>query len=91
MLVKESQNRMPCLDPFRSPNDQNHYRVIVLENGLQVLLIQSPSNGQCGPSESDASTVCMSVGVGSYSDPHHLPGLAHYLEHMLFMGEFLST
>nr|CCA14855.1 nardilysinlike protein putative [Albugo laibachii Nc14] len=77
---------MPCLDPFRSPNDQNHYRVIVLENGLQVLLIQSPSNGQCGPSESDASTVCMSVGVGSYSDPHHLPGLAHYLEHMLFMG-----
>ncbi|KAJ0009086.1 hypothetical protein NQD34_016501 [Periophthalmus magnuspinnatus] len=26
------------------------------------------------------------VGVGSFSDPHDLPGLAHFLEHMVFMG-----
>jgi predicted Zn-dependent peptidase len=28
----------------------------------------------------------MTVGVGSLSDPDSLPGLSHYLEHMLFMG-----
>eukprot|EP00920_Eleutheroschizon_duboscqi_P034499 GHVT01082748.1.p1 GENE.GHVT01082748.1~~GHVT01082748.1.p1 ORF type:complete len:919 (+),score=103.84 GHVT01082748.1:336-2759(+) len=28
----------------------------------------------------------MDVNVGSIHDPKHLPGLAHYLEHMLFLG-----
>ncbi|GMI28984.1 hypothetical protein TeGR_g1917 [Tetraparma gracilis] len=32
------------------------------------------------------AAVSLLVGVGSYSDPAHLPGLAHFLEHMLFMG-----
>ena len=31
-----------------------------------------------------AASLC--VGVGSYSDPDDLPGLAHFLEHMVFMG-----
>ncbi|KUF98905.1 MMS19 nucleotide excision repair protein [Phytophthora nicotianae] len=29
---------------------------------------------------------CLTVGVGSFAEPESLPGLAHYLEHMLFMG-----
>ncbi|KAI9906073.1 hypothetical protein PsorP6_013696 [Peronosclerospora sorghi] len=29
---------------------------------------------------------CLTVGVGSFAEPEVLPGLAHYLEHMLFMG-----
>jgi len=33
---------------------------------------------------------CLTVGVGSFADPEHLPGLAHYLEHMLFMGAWLA-
>ncbi|GAB9462814.1 hypothetical protein Gpo141_00000297 [Globisporangium polare] len=32
------------------------------------------------------AAACMTVGVGSMSDPQDLKGLAHYLEHMLFMG-----
>lgn len=28
----------------------------------------------------------LSVGVGSFSDPPEIPGLAHFLEHMVFMG-----
>eukprot|EP00798_Chlamydomonas_sp_ICE-L_P021127 gene21127-28014_t len=28
----------------------------------------------------------MSVGIGSFSDPEHMQGVSHYLEHMLFMG-----
>lgn len=26
------------------------------------------------------------VGVGSYSDPEEIQGLAHFVEHMVFMG-----
>ena len=29
---------------------------------------------------------CLTVGIGSFAEPVSLPGLAHYLEHMLFMG-----
>jgi len=32
------------------------------------------------------AAVCMSVGVGSFYDPRECMGLAHFLEHMLFMG-----
>ena len=31
-----------------------------------------------------AASLCVSV--GSFSDPSDLPGLAHFLEHMVFMG-----
>ncbi|GBG32235.1 Insulin-degrading enzyme [Hondaea fermentalgiana] len=30
--------------------------------------------------------VSMAVGVGSFSEPDECPGLAHFVEHMLFMG-----
>ena len=32
------------------------------------------------------AAAALSVGVGYFSDPWHLQGLSHYLEHMLFMG-----
>ncbi|KAG2448487.1 hypothetical protein HYH02_006378 [Chlamydomonas schloesseri] len=32
------------------------------------------------------AAAAMAVGVGSFSDPEDIPGLSHYLEHMLFMG-----
>uniref|UniRef100_A0A8C5R6R6 Nardilysin convertase n=1 Tax=Leptobrachium leishanense TaxID=445787 RepID=A0A8C5R6R6_9ANUR len=31
-----------------------------------------------------AAALC--IGIGSFSDPEDLPGLAHFLEHMVFMG-----
>lgn len=33
------------------------------------------------------AAAAMSVDVGAASDPVDLPGLAHFLEHMLFLGE----
>uniref|UniRef100_A0A673LZS3 Nardilysin-like n=1 Tax=Sinocyclocheilus rhinocerous TaxID=307959 RepID=A0A673LZS3_9TELE len=36
--------------------------------------------------DSDSDTAALCIGVGSFSDPSDLPGLAHFLEHMVFMG-----
>eukprot|EP01117_Protostelium_nocturnum_P010127 TRINITY_DN3613_c0_g1_i2.p1 TRINITY_DN3613_c0_g1~~TRINITY_DN3613_c0_g1_i2.p1 ORF type:complete len:877 (+),score=261.82 TRINITY_DN3613_c0_g1_i2:61-2691(+) len=59
--------------------DDRNYRYLRLrENGLKVLLISDPN---C-----DKSAACMNVGVGHLSDPVDFPGLAHFLEHMLFLG-----
>jgi hypothetical protein len=43
-----------------------------------VLLISDPTT--------DKSAAALDVRVGHLSDPAELPGLAHFLEHMLFMG-----
>ena len=32
------------------------------------------------------SSVSIVVNAGSFNDPKHRPGLAHFLEHMIFMG-----
>ncbi|XP_063057028.1 nardilysin b isoform X2 [Engraulis encrasicolus] len=41
--------------------------------------------GKTGSSEKQ-SAAALCVAVGSFSDPDELPGLAHFLEHMVFMG-----
>ncbi|WP_413284850.1 insulinase family protein [Vibrio sp. MA40-2] len=61
-----------------SPNDSNQYRYITLNNGLRALLIEDFSARK--------SAVALSVNVGHYDDPQDREGLAHYLEHMLFLG-----
>ncbi|KAJ4939412.1 hypothetical protein JOQ06_028861 [Pogonophryne albipinna] len=69
---------------IKSPSDPKQYRYIVLDNGLRALLISDYSNQ--APSEEKQSAAALCVGVGSFSDPNDLPGLAHFLEHMVFMG-----
>ena len=59
-------------------SDSKQYRKITLSNGLQVMLISA--------SETEKAAMAMNVQVGSYNDPDDTCGLAHFLEHMLFMG-----
>lgn len=62
----------------KSPIDEREYRGVILQNGLRVMLISDPSI--------HLSAACLDVACGSWSDPPELPGLAHYLEHLLLMG-----
>ena len=39
-----------------------------------------------GSDDSKPATVALAVRVGHWSDPEKIPGLAHFCEHMLFMG-----
>jgi len=62
----------------KSPNDARSYRYLELENGMKVLIVSDP--------ESDKAAASLVVSRGSYQDPQAYPGLAHFLEHMLFIG-----
>ena len=66
------------LNLVQSPNDENQYRYLVLENELQVLLISDP--------ETRKAAAALDVMVGSGDNPPGRGGLAHFLEHMLFLG-----
>lgn len=66
------------LEVIKSPNDRADYRALRLDNGLEVLLVHDPRADRAGAS--------MDVSVGSAFDPKDMPGLAHFLEHMLFLG-----
>ncbi len=61
-----------------SDNDDRIYRHLILGNGLPVILVSDPS--------SEKSAASLDVNVGSGNDPKDKPGLAHFLEHMLFLG-----
>lgn len=58
--------------------DNRSYRVIKLSNELEALLIHDP--------DTDKASAAMDVNVGSFSDSEDLPGMAHAVEHLLFMG-----
>ncbi|WP_191321712.1 insulinase family protein [Colwellia sp. C1TZA3] len=62
----------------KSPNDTKHYKTMTLGNGLRALLVHNP--------ESNKSAAALAVNVGHFDDPEHRQGLAHFLEHMLFLG-----
>lgn len=65
-------------DVVKSPNDKREYAYLTLENNLQVMLISDR--------EADKAAASLDIHVGSKDDPADYPGLAHFLEHMLFLG-----
>ena len=66
------------LDSTDSRFPERQYRRFILPNGMKVMLISDPTMQR--------GAAALSVGVGSLSDPPNRQGLAHFLEHMLFLG-----
>ena len=66
------------MSPYASPNDHRQYHYLELANRLRVLLI-------CDP-DTDKSAASLAVSTGHFDDPADRQGMAHFLEHMLFLG-----
>jgi insulysin len=60
----------------KSENDTLEYNLLELSNKLNILIIKNADSELCGST--------MLVNVGSVNE--ETPGMAHFLEHMLFMG-----
>ncbi|KAJ1917679.1 metalloprotease [Tieghemiomyces parasiticus] len=70
---------------YQTPLDQSFsddcaYRLIRLPNQLEALIVQAQ------PDEAVKSSAALVVQVGDCADPPGLPGLAHFCEHLLFLG-----
>ena len=76
--IADSSLDSPAVSVIVSPNDSREYRSLSLANGIEVLLVSDP--------QVEKSAAALSVGVGLMFDPMDYQGMAHYLEHMLFMG-----
>lgn len=63
---------------IKSSEDKRDYCAFELANGMRALAISDPIT--------DKASASLNVHVGSMTDPWELPGLAHFLEHMLFLG-----
>ena len=61
-----------------SPQDDRSYRVLRLANGLRAIVVSDP--------DADKAAGALSVDVGAARDPEEFVGLAHFCEHMLFLG-----
>ncbi len=61
---------------LKSENDYRNYDNFILDNQLEVVLI--------GDKKATLSAVSLCVNCGSFDD--EIEGTAHFLEHMLFMG-----
>lgn len=64
--------------PVKSANDSFEYRLLTLPNEMEVLLISDPKTAKAAAS--------LDINVGSGDNPPGREGLAHFLEHMLFLG-----
>ena len=58
--------------------DTRAFRLVTLPNGLSVLLVSDP--------DADKAAAALDTHVGSLCDPPATLGLAHFCEHLLFMG-----
>lgn len=66
-------------DRLEAPElDDRSYRVIRLPNKLEALLVHD--------AETDKASASVNVNVGAFSDADDMPGMAHAVEHLLFMG-----
>jgi len=77
-LALQTHADSEVISPEKSAVDDNLYRGLILENGMKVMLVSD--------ADTDQAAAALDVHVGSGSDPAGWNGLAHFLEHMLFLG-----
>lgn len=58
--------------------DSRVYQAATLPNGIKVVTVQDPQSMQAAFS--------LTVDAGQFDDPRRFPGLAHFCEHMVFLG-----
>ncbi len=63
---------------IHSTNDHRSYLSLTLDNGLKVLVVEQ--------ADAEKSAAAMAVNVGHFDDPIDREGLAHFLEHLVFLG-----
>jgi len=68
----------PLPTPIKGKADWRKYKAFRLENGVTCLIINDK--------ESKTTAMSCIVEVGASSDPRELSGLAHFCEHMCFLG-----
>lgn len=73
--VIENKAKLPILTP--SLKDRQVIK-LKLANGLQAYVVSDPNT--------DKSGAALSITVGSWYDAPQYPGIAHFNEHMLFLG-----
>ena len=59
-------------------NETRIFDTEILKNGIKTVYVYDK--------DTDKTSVTVSVNIGSYSNPKEFQGLAHFLEHMLFLG-----
>ena len=67
-------------DLIKSESDHREYRYVKLQNGIEAVLVQIPKE------QSSKAAVAVSVGAGSMDEPDLFGGLAHFVEHCVFLG-----
>jgi secreted Zn-dependent insulinase-like peptidase len=68
----------PLPAPIQGKADWRKYKAFQLKNGVTCLVINDK--------ESKTTAMSCIVEVGAASDPRELSGLAHFCEHMCFLG-----
>ncbi|NRA46554.1 MAG: insulinase family protein [Oligoflexales bacterium] len=74
-LHKAAALSLDSLSPIHSKTTR---RSLTLPNNLDVLLVSNPNRAK--------ASAALDVKVGSLAEPKKFPGLAHFLEHLLFLG-----
>jgi insulysin len=74
-VVIEDQAKTPLLNPSLQKRSIAKIR---LENGIEAYIVSDP--------EAKHSAMSVSVKAGSWDDPKEYAGMAHFVEHVLFMG-----
>jgi insulysin len=78
-FIKHNANIIKLSNDVLCPiNDKKKYRTLKLHNNLEIFFVNDK--------ETVISSACIVVGVGQKDDYNDKLGIAHYLEHMLFLG-----